>query len=222
MTLNLHGMDYGAIVFDFDGVLADSEQAWGKAEAALCHAFDVTYSTELAAKTTGVGLDDAVGLLLAECPRPVDLGAARTLLRGLASCYFPSATSAIPGACDAVTRLRTHLQVGVASNCEQPLLDRMLAGIGLADMFTTVVSASEVGAPKPAPDVYLTATDRLAVEPRQTIVIEDSWTGAIAARTAGCYVIGFRLASPHVDLTVCGHQELLELLLPEKAARLCS
>jgi len=177
MTLRLKGTDYHAVVFDCDGVLVDSEHAWGLAEAALCDAFDVEYTAAVASQTTGVGLKDAVSVLLAAAQHPVDLSYAYQLMRDLAEAHVPPATHPIPDAQRVVQLLGSLLPIGVASNSEQPLLDRILAKIGLADEFHAVVSASEVDAPKPAPDVYVLSAERLEVHPHHTIVVEDSHTG---------------------------------------------
>lgn len=214
MTLRLKGTDYHAVVFDSDGVLVDSEHAWGLAEAALCDAFDVEYTAAVASQTTGVGLKDAVSVLLAAAQHPVDLSYAYQLMRDLAEAHVPPATHPIPDAQRVVQLLGSLLPIGVASNSEQPLLDRILAKIGLADEFHAVVSASEVDAPKPAPDVYVLSAERLEVHPHHTIVVEDSHTGVAAARSAGCYVIGFGIDGPLVDWSVPSHLALLDLLLP--------
>jgi beta-phosphoglucomutase-like phosphatase (HAD superfamily) len=71
--------------------------------------------------------------------------------------------------------------------------------------FSAVVSAEEIDAHKPAPDVYVEACGRLGVAPSDAIAFEDSWIGARAARAAGLMVIavpsapGMRIDA---DLTV--------------------
>jgi beta-phosphoglucomutase-like phosphatase (HAD superfamily) len=60
-----------------------------------------------------------------------------------------------------------------------------LAATGLADTFRVVVSSDEVSHGKPAPDVFLEAARRLGIEPRRTLVVEDSLNGLKAGRAAG-------------------------------------
>lgn len=210
--MHLGDFEYDAVIFDCDGVLADSEPAWALAEADLCAAFRVAYTPEVAALTTGAGLEEAVALMLASAGDGVDLPRANDLMRDLANSLVPQSVQEIADARQCAMRLGSLVPVGVASNTEQPLLDRVLEGIGLAGVLQTVVSASDVAAPKPAPDVYLLAAERLEVRPGRAIVVEDSPTGAAAARAAGCLVVGFGENAPDADFVAPDHQALLKLL----------
>jgi beta-phosphoglucomutase-like phosphatase (HAD superfamily) len=78
----------------------------------------------------------------------------------------------------------------VASNSLRRLVDLALSGSGLAEAFDAVIAGDEVPNPKPAPDIYLEACRRLGASPDRTVAIEDSPTGAAAARAAGLFVIG--------------------------------
>jgi HAD superfamily hydrolase (TIGR01509 family) len=179
-----------AIVFDFDGVLADTGAGWARAEAAFCNAHGIEYTPDLAARTHGVALEDAVSLLTA--PREIDVRAGAALLRSLAVEHVPAGATTMVGAVDVLAAVRAaHLPVGVASNSERDLLEQMLGGLGLMDLVDVVVSATDVDHAKPAPDVYVTAASLLGVAPRSTLVVEDSSTGATAALAAGCQVVHF-------------------------------
>ena len=61
---------------------------------------------------------------------------------------------------------------------------------GLAGVFDAVLGGDEVANPKPAPDIYATACERLGASPAQAVALEDSPTGVAAAIAAGMYVIG--------------------------------
>ncbi len=65
----------------------------------------------------------------------------------------------------------------------------MLASSGLGACFKATVSGEEVAHGKPAPDVYLVATDKLGVDPRRSAAVEDSANGLRAAAAAGMAVI---------------------------------
>ena len=74
----------------------------------------------------------------------------------------------------------------------------MLDRAGIRQYFQTVVDGHQVTHPKPHPEVYLKAAELLAVEPRNCIVFEDSYTGVEAARAAGMRVAG--IGTTHVNL----------------------
>jgi HAD superfamily hydrolase (TIGR01509 family) len=190
VTVRLLGRDVLAVVFDFDGVLADTAAGWARAEAAFCRAHDVAYTAELAARTHGVALEDAVAILTG--PRVAEMSAGAELLRRLAGEHVPAQARVVRGAVDVLTAVRAaHLPVAVASNSERDLLERLIEALELGDLVDVVVSASDVARPKPAPDVYLAATSLLGVAPDTAVVVEDSPTGAAAARAAGCRVVHF-------------------------------
>ena len=78
------------------------------------------------------------------------------------------------------------LPLAVASNSRRHNVEASLRRAGLAERIAgNIFSADMVAAPKPAPDVYLLAAERMGVAPGHCIVIEDSPTGVLAARTAG-------------------------------------
>jgi len=223
MTLRLLEHDIHAVVFDFDGVLADTAAGWARAEEALCGLYSVPYTEELAAGTHGVSVEDAVAVLTAGAATDVCPDTAASTLRRLAEEHVLADSRALDGAAATLARLRGVVPIAVASNSERPLLELVLAETGLRGLVEVVVSASDVPNPKPAPDIYLHAAARLGVAPDSVLVVEDSPTGATAAATAGCLVAHFVLdpgldpaldpASVHSPtITVRGHHDLLDQL----------
>jgi HAD superfamily hydrolase (TIGR01509 family) len=214
MTLRAFGLEIEAVVFDVDGVLLDTAGGWSRTEQAFCAAFSVEYTPEIAAGTHGVGLEDSIAVMTAGAPGPVEPTEAAALLRRLAEEHVPVAALPMNGTLETIEHIRQHIAVAIASNSERPLLERLLEASGHADLVEVVVSASDVAAPKPAPDVYLAATARLGVPPGATLVVEDSTTGATAALAAGCAVVHFAPESgtapiPQAVATVRSHRDLL-------------
>jgi beta-phosphoglucomutase len=100
--------------------------------------------------------------------------------------------------------------VALATNAEPANVAFVLDGAGLARYFPVVANGTHVRNPKPAPDIYLFAAERLGTEPRNCIVFEDSPVGVAAARAAGMRVAGVKTHSEplssfdvkHVDIAV--------------------
>jgi HAD superfamily hydrolase (TIGR01509 family) len=84
-----------------------------------------------------------------------------------------------------VERLRGRTRLGLASNSPRSLVDTALATAGIADAFDTIVTSDDVVEPKPAPDLYLLACERLGVAPSEALALEDSPSGVAAAKAAG-------------------------------------
>lgn len=93
---------------------------------------------------------------------------------------------ALPGVPDVPLSFRTAgLRLGLVSASARPVIDAILEVVGLAGAFETIVSGDEVARSKPAPDGYLMAARRLAVEPERCFVVEDTRNGVLAAKAAG-------------------------------------
>ena len=178
-------MRFGAVIFDCDGVLADSEWASAAAWQRTLDSYGFLLSADEFARfigTTDRDLAETFGRRLAIDPEIV-LSNANDHLRAILS-------EGIEAFADAVGLLeRLDVPVAVASNSDRWRLDAVLSAAGLAGRFQVSVGADEVSQPKPAPDVYLRAADLLAVDPGGCLVIEDSPTGIAAAREAGMGVI---------------------------------
>ena len=86
-------------------------------------------------------------------------------------------------------RRSIDLPVAIGTNSARWRLDAVLAATGLAALFEVSVTASEVTNPKPAPDIYLQAFERIGVPPHRGMVLEDSPSGTRAAKAAGAHVI---------------------------------
>jgi HAD superfamily hydrolase (TIGR01509 family) len=71
-------------------------------------------------------------------------------------------------------------------------VERELAHLGVLDWFNVVLCAEDVTAPKPAPDIFLTAAQRLGMEPYRCIVYEDSDLGIQGAIAAGMQFVDVR------------------------------
>ncbi|MEP6892580.1 MAG: HAD-IA family hydrolase, partial [Gaiellaceae bacterium] len=103
---------------------------------------------------------------------------------------YREALPLIDGAVDAVRRIAAHFPLAVASSSNRPLIETVLAGAGIAELFAVTVSSEEVARGKPAPDVYLEATRRLGQPPSRCAAIEDSANGIRSAHAAGLRVCG--------------------------------
>ncbi len=174
-----------AVVFDFDGLLADTEKPWGVAEAAMFTSRGLHYGDTERHLFLGAACEDAAAIMADRFGEPYPDVLAEFVDR--ARRELTAASEPMPGAVELLRGIR--LPYAVASNTPRDLLDLSLAASGLDDLVPLSVSASEVARPKPAPDVYLRACELLGVAPTDAVAVEDSRTGAAAARAAGLWVV---------------------------------
>jgi HAD superfamily hydrolase (TIGR01509 family) len=197
-----------AVIFDNDGLLLDTEEAWTRAELTLFarrgREFNMEHKRYLIGSsraTAAVKLEEILGLP----------GEGEALMDELIDLVMDEALAGVeprPGALRLLGRLDdAGIPLAVASNSERAFLERTLASAGLLDggPFQAIVCAEDVASPKPAPDIYLEACRLLGSDPAHSVALEDSPTGAAAAAAAGMFVIGVPYfagaALPGVTLT---------------------
>lgn len=193
-------MSIQAIVFDFDGVLADSEPLHLRVYQELLEPAGVRLTLEQYCEKY-LGFDDEgafqqisidnnlmlgdeeIELLLAEKARRF-----ARLISGSDVLY--------PGAAACARRLGTAWPLGIASGALRAEIELMLRGAGLLDAFRFIVSAGETEHTKPAPDPYLRAAELHGVAPAGCVAIEDSHAGLRSARDAGLRTIAITHTYP--------------------------
>ena len=178
-----------AVVFDLDGVIVDSEQVWDDVREHLVRERGGRWHDGAQAAMMGMSspewsryLHDELGLT--ESPEEINDEVVRRMLE-----RYRHELPLIDGSVDAVRRLAAAFPLAVASSSNGPLIEAVLEAAGIADLFAAVVSSEEVERGKPAPDVYLEAVRRLAVEPKRCAAVEDSSNGIRSAHAAGMRVL---------------------------------
>lgn len=182
----------GAVVFDNDGLLLDTEEAWTRAEQRLFAGLGRTFTIEHKRRLIGSSRTMAAVKLETMLERPSEGEALMDELLALVMEEALEGVAPRPGAQRLLGRLSAAgVPLAVASNSEREFVERTLASAGLlpGGPFATVVSANDVERPKPAPDIYLEACRRLGVSPADAVALEDTPVGAASAATAGMFVI---------------------------------
>ena len=196
------------VVFDFDGVLADTE---GLHLAAYQHVFAARGWT-LSARDyfdRYLGFDDR-GLVDAYArDRGLQLTPTETetLLDEKTAAFHARIASGnvlYAGARACVARLAPRFRLAVATGSLRAEVHEILGNAGVLHLFAAVVAADDVSATKPDPEPYLAAAKRLGLPPGDCAAIEDSRWGLAAARAAGMRTIGLTTTSPRALLTDAG------------------
>jgi HAD superfamily hydrolase (TIGR01509 family) len=193
---------YEAVIFDMDGVIVDSEPLH---ERAFREIFD-----ELGyGQTHGVHFPDYYGrsdralwLDFIEKHRPPQSLEFLTELKQNRFLDLLRAQQPIfPGIPELVQELAAQKPLALASGSLHVVIETVLSMRDLRRHFGPVVSVQDVERPKPWPDVFLRAAERLAVSPKNCVVIEDSAAGVTSARAAGMRVIAITNSLPAERLT---------------------
>jgi HAD superfamily hydrolase (TIGR01509 family) len=176
------------VIFDLDGLLADTEGLHCRAyQMAMAeHGVDLKQADYAEHWVrNGLGIGDWVsrnGLTL----DPLVLRSRKALhyLELLRSSLRP-----MEGALELLDSLHGKIRVGLASSSYRDAVDGVLGGLDIGHYFETIVSGLDVTKVKPFPDIFLKAASQLGVDPAECIVLEDAEKGVIAARSAGMLCI---------------------------------
>ena len=181
----------GAVLWDLDGTLVDSEQyhwiAWRDTMAA--EGVSLTHPQFL--QTFGLRNDAIVPQWIADVTAEQIERIANAKEQLYRSLVREGDLVPLPGAAEWTERLAQEgWKQAIASSAPRANIDAVLMGIGLASVFQAIVSAEDVTLGKPDPQVFLTAASRLGSAPGRSVVVEDAPAGVEAARRAGMASIG--------------------------------
>ena len=205
---NFEGVGGGVIkgiIYDFDGVIADSEVLANNvlAEAVTTLGLPTTYEDSIALYM-GKRWSEIDAAIVTGIGRPVPAGFLDDMKYALET-RFREALKPVPGAEDFIRRFAA-LPRCIASSSSVERLQLCMDVLGFGHHFPdTVFSADLVARGKPHPDIFLYAANKIGVAPEHCLVVEDSPNGLRAGLAAGACVVGLCAAS-HIRP---GHAERL-------------
>jgi HAD superfamily hydrolase (TIGR01509 family) len=218
--------EIAAVIFDLDGVLVDSEAAWGEIRERFTRENGGRWRREAVREMQGMSSVEWSRYMQEELAVPISPEEISSRVADQVAELYRQRLPLLPGAVEAVRSLAGGWPLGVASSANRNLIDLVIDLAGLADVFRATVASEEVERGKPAPDVYLEAARRLGVDPGACAAIEDSSNGIRSAHAAGMVVIAVpnRDFPPDRDSLRLATRLLdsLEELTPELLAALVS
>ena len=178
---------FKAIIFDFDGLIVDTEVPEYEAWLNIFRSYGVDLPLSVWTPHIGGGSEnfDIYDHLEELTGKRIDRDKMRNRRRAEFAELFKDAVP-LPGVEDYIAGARERgMRIGIASSSTHPWVDPKLEQLGLSDTFDTVVCADDVGSSKPDPASYLKAISDLGVAPDEAFALEDSPTGVQGAKNAG-------------------------------------
>ena len=182
-----------AFIFDMDGVVIDSENAWDK------------YGGNFLQNLLGKEITDKIGDTIGMTVNTIYDIASKNGFSMDREEYFKlydkraadvySKSQLTPGIEKLAEKLISlGFKIGLVTSSRSIWAKNVLPRLSFADRIDCFISINDRSdlRPKPAPDAYLEAIEKLGITPKSTIVLEDSNSGIKAAKASGAYVIGFR------------------------------
>jgi HAD superfamily hydrolase (TIGR01509 family) len=174
-----------AVIFDLDGVLADSEPCWNQIDAKLLAEYGVKYGGEYHQNVLGVSYWLAVEFYKKAFGLSVPTEEMMRRRGEIATEFFANRVGLFPHVKEVLEELRQmKLHLAVATSSVSASARLFLDRHQLAGFFEVIVTGEEVERGKPAPDIYLCAADKLGIPADACLVVEDALSGVAAAKAA--------------------------------------
>ena len=194
-----------AIVFDFDGVIVDSEPTHYRAFIRVAEKIGVKFTYDEYLETY-IGYDDRdafrvmLGLPAGKEGSATEHAKVGELVEAKADAFeavVAEGVDTIPGMVDLIREAGEKMPIAIASGATKRDIELILGGLKLRHLFKTIVTADDVERSKPDPASYALAAQKLAkihadlaLEPGHCLAIEDTAAGIESARGAGLMTLG--------------------------------
>ncbi|WP_281933281.1 HAD family hydrolase [Paenibacillus tyrfis] len=178
-----------AIVFDFDGLIVDTESAWFDCYAEVLGGYDIPFPTEVFAACVGSHGGQIEAYIRQMAEGRTDISEVRKAAAKLHAVKMETVTlrDGVAEYIEAARRL--GLKVGLASSSDRAWVESFLRRFGLLDSFEVIKTKDDVANVKPDPELYLKAIQALGIEAHEALAFEDSANGAAAAKAAGLWCV---------------------------------
>jgi HAD superfamily hydrolase (TIGR01509 family) len=190
-------MKNGGVIWDLDGVLADTTEAHFQAWAEALSAWQIPFDRPLFDRVFGMNNEDTLTALLGRPPTQEEIIGIAGNKEHIFRRHAGELVRPMPGAVRLLDELEQGGWVqGVASSAPQENIDLLVDTFGIRRYFTAILSGDGLPAGKPDPSLFLQAARGLHLPPEQCVVVEDAPAGVEAARRAGMPCIAVATTRP--------------------------
>ncbi len=179
-----------SILFDLDGVLADSEPSWNEIDAAFLRPYGVDYRGQHKDQVLGKSYRLAVEFYREQFALRTEMEQLllerETIARDFYAVHIPIFPS-VPGVLGALKK--QGLKMGLATSSVSELVVPFLRRHDIERFFDAITTGEEVVRGKPNPDIYLKAAEKVGDSPEDCLVVEDALSGIAAGKAAGMRVV---------------------------------
>jgi putative hydrolase of the HAD superfamily len=216
-----------AIIFDFDGLIIDTETVWYEAFKEVLESYEMDLSIELFSKVIGTHDGILDSMIRENLKQPVDID---IIKQAAADAFHSKIGEPVlrEGVLDYLKAASTlGLRIALASSSSREWVVGFLEKLHILSYFEVIKTRDDVAEVKPDPELYVKTLEALGVQPTEAIAFEDSLNGLRAARAAGihCVIVpnavttnlAFSDFSKRVSsMAECGLEALIEDVLQRK------
>ncbi|MBN2409155.1 MAG: HAD family phosphatase [Candidatus Aminicenantes bacterium] len=178
-----------ALIFDMDGLMIDSERLYWEVERGIARQFGKEVGEETLWKMMGRRPIEGMRIFVQDLGLPLTAERATEIRDGLMREKYRNESEPMPGLIHILDAFHGRLKMAVCTGAQGEFMEIVVDRLKIRDRFDVLQSSDGIKNGKPNPEIYLAACAKLGVAPRQSIVLEDSANGCLAAKRAGCYTI---------------------------------
>lgn len=197
-----NAFSFGAVIWDFDGTIADTQTIHAKTEVSTLKKYGINISEEeITRRFSGIKLSVIFKTLFDE--NNITIGYKESLelkWKMMTEIVKTQKIKFMPGAKELIIALfKNNIKMAIASSSIKSYLDLAIDSLGIRDKFRLVLSGDDIENGKPDPEIFIRSAKALRVENEACLVIEDATAGVIAAQSANmkCVAVG-----DHIDRNV--------------------
>lgn len=178
---------FKAVIFDFDGTLAETKESIIKAVQKALSDVGCIVDDHFIERRIGIGGRLVIKEALEDNKIPYTDSLIEKLVARAhtARLKFLNNVKVFDGTSELLDALHGRIRIALATMSGRKAIDILLRENGLAKYFEVVISADEVLKPKPEPEIFLKCAEKLGLDPKDCVVVEDSVFGVEAAKMAG-------------------------------------
>lgn len=212
-------MNYKAVIFDLDGVICSTDRYHYLAWKAIADELGIYFDEEINNRLRGVSRMASLEIILSNADRSYDEEEKQDLAERKNQCYRELLHQMSPAdlpdnvamTLQNLRRAGVRLAIGSSSKNTPFILERL----GLGDYFDAVADGNSITRSKPDPEVFLLAAERLGMDPKDCLVVEDAVPGAQAGHAGGMQVacVGDAAQNRAGDYNLASMEQLIPIVL---------
>ena len=208
LTFQAIFMNKKAIIFDMDGVIIDSEKLWAQAENEVFTSLGVKITSELSEKTKSMTTAEVTKFWYEKFPwKSTDPEIVEQRVVSRVIQLIETEECNIRGVKPFLEKLKTqNYKIGLATNSPLKIIPAVLKKLDISHFFDIVWSAEFEEKGKPDPSIYYSTAKKLNTKPEHCLVIEDSYSGMLAAKKAGMTVVAFTNGNNEIDFEIADYK----------------
>ena len=197
-----------AVIFDMDGVIVDSEKFWKQAENEVFTSLGVKVTDEHSKITRSMTTFEVTKFWYDKYLwRNKDLNVVEQMVISRVIELIDAESCEINGVKPFIEKLKNkNYKIGLATNSPNRIISVVLRKLDILHLFDSITSAEFVKKGKPDPAIYYQAAEKLGTNPKDCIVIEDSYTGMLAPKNAGMTVVAFTNGNKEIDFEIADYK----------------